>query len=345
MKFQERQLWENIKSGEFLPVYLIRGDEAYLKQNYTKLLADHVVPAGLEAFNLHRFAGDTADLETIFTAVEALPAMCERTCVVVHDLDFAALNEADRDAMADFLKDLPDTCVLVFWQDTKPFPQKTKQQKELLKLIEAAGAVADLNGRSRGELIRFLSSESKKRGCSISSAAAGYMIDTVGEDMAGLISELDKLCCYAEGTITEQDVDAICVKSLESTAFKMVDALVAENFDAVFQSLAILFEQRTEPAMILGALTSTFVDMYRALVAKEAGKSSGVLKSLFPNAYRSDFKLNNAVKRARRYSPEALRRSLEILADADTRLKSSIEDNRVIFEKMLVELAEVRRAC
>lgn len=345
MKYKERDLWKNIKSGDFHPVYLIRGSESYLKQNYTKLLADSVIPAGLEAFNLHRFNGDTASLEDIFTAAEALPAMCEHTCVVVHDFDFGALNDAQRESVSTLLQDPSDTCVLIFWQDTKPFPQKTKAQKELLKQIETVGAVVDLDGRSRADLVRFISSECKKRGCSISGPAADYMVDTVGEDMSNLVSELDKLCNYAEGTITEADIDTICTKTLESTAFKMIDALVAENFDAVFQSLAILFEQRTEPAMILGALTSTYVDMYRASVVQRAGQDASVLKKLYPAAYRSDFKLKNAFRRSRKYSPAALRESLEILADADARLKGSLEDNRTIFEKLLVELAEVRHTC
>ena len=345
MKFNERDLWKNIKSGDFLPVYLIKGSEEYLKQKYAKLIADSVVPAGLEAFNLHRLNGDDTDIEEIVIAAEALPAMCDHSCVLVHDFDFSSLSDTDRDALISFFKDAPDTCVMVLWQDTKAFPQKTKKQKELLKAVEKAGAVVDLDGRSHGDLIKYVMSECKKQERTIDYGTAAYLVDNVGDDMSRLNNEISKLCNYADALITEKAIDEICVKSLESTAFKMVDALMDNKFDSVFQSLSILFEQRTEPAMILGALISTYVDMYRAKVCMKAGEQPSYLKSCFPNAYKSDFKLKNAFRRCRKFSMESLRQSLEILAAADTKLKSTSEDARTIFEKLMVELAKVRKSC
>lgn len=343
MKFSEKTLWKNIKEQDFLPVYLIKGSEPYLKLNYTNLLAENVVPAGLEVFNFHKLDGETVTMNELAECVEALPAMCERTCVLVHDLDFEKLSDPDREALTDLLSDAPDTCVLIFWQDTVGFPQKTKKMKDLLKLIDGVGAVVDLDGRDRRDLVRFIAQECKKRERTIAPQTAEYLLDSVGEDMSNLITEIDKLCNYADSEISTADVDAICVKSLESTAFQMVDALLDNDFDGVFRSLSILFDGKTEPMMILGALVSTYSDMYRARVILDSGGRQGDLKQLFPKVYKSDFKLKNAFRRAGRFSMPALRRSLELLAEADTKLKSSSEDHRTVFEKLMIELAMARR--
>lgn len=343
MKLNERSLWQNIKSQEFLPVYLIKGSENYLKLQYATLLAGSVIPAGLEVFNYHRLDGETVTMNELVECVEALPAMCERTCVLVHDLDFEKLEDGDREALKDLLSDAPETCTLIFWQDTVGFPLKTKKLKELQALIDEAGAVVELEPRIRPDLVKFVVSEIEKRGKAIELPTAEYLLDNVGEDMSNLVSEMDKLCSYVDQTVTEDDIDTICVRSLEATAFQMVDALLDNDFDRVFRSLSILFDLKTEPMMILGALVSTYSDMYRAKVIAEAGGRQGDLKKLFPLAYKSDFKLKNAFRRAGRFSMPALRRSLELLAEADTKLKSSTEDHRTVFEKLMIELALARR--
>lgn len=343
MKLNEKTLWQNIRSADFLPVYLIKGSEPYLKLKYTNLLADSVIPAGLEVFNFHKLNGETVTMNELAECVEALPAMCERTCVLVHDLDFEKLSDPDRDALTDLLSDASDTCTLIFWQDTVGFPQKTKKMKEMQALIDEVGAVVELDARSRQDLVRFIVSECQKKETEISPYTAEYLLDSVGEDMGNLVTEVDKLCSFADGEVSEADIDAVCIRSLEATAFQMIDALLDNDFDRVFRAMSILFDLKTEPMMILGALVSTYSDMYRAKVVSEAGGRQGDLKKLFPQTYKSDFKLKNAFRRAGRFSMPALRRSLELLAEADTRLKSTSEDHKTVFEKLMIELAMARR--
>lgn len=343
MKLTEKTLWKNIKSAEFLPVYLIKGSEPYLKLKYTNLLAGSVVPAGLEVFNYHKLDGENVTMNELAECVEALPAMCERTCVLVHDLDFEKLSDPDRSALVDLLKDAPDTCTLIFWQDTVGFSLKTKKMKDLQGLIDDVGAVVDLNARTRQDLVRFVVSECKRENRSILPGTAEYLLDSVGEDMGNLVTELEKLCNYTENEVTKEDVDAVCIKSLEATAFQMIDALLDNNFDRVFHALSILFDRKTEPMMILGALVSTYSDMYRAKVTERDGRQQKDLKKLFPVAYKSDFKLRNAFRRAGRFSMPALRKSLELLAEADAKLKSTSVDHRTVFEKLMIELALARR--
>lgn len=343
MKLQEKTLWKNIKSGEFMPVYLLTGSENYLKQKYASLLVEKAVPKGMEAFNVHRLNGDTMTMDDLVTAVQALPAMSPRTCVLVHDLDIAGLKDVDKDILLDLCENPYDTCTLILWQDTKGFPRNTKKMKALYQAIDRSGAVVELNQRARPDLIRFLSGTFQKNGCSIDRSTAEYLIDCVGEDMSALTNEAEKLSSYADGKVTKADVDAVCVKSLEATAFQMVDALMARNYDRVFETIAILFEQRVEPMMILGALISTYSDIYRVKVVVNAGGQPNDLKKDFPQAYRSDFKLRNAARRSKNFSVRALRRSLEILAGADTALKSTSQDPRTVFEKLMIELGMARK--
>lgn len=344
MKLDEKNLWKNIQSGNFLPVYLIKGNENYLKQKYANLLADSIVPAGLEAFNFHRLKGEDTDVEEISTCVEALPAMCDRTCVFVHDFDFDDSNEETRNQFCELISDLPETCVLIFWQDTKGYSTKPKKAKALYDIIDKAGAVCEINKRSQVDLQKFIVRECEARERSITYDVAMYLLAAVGDDMANLINELEKLCAYTTSVITEKDVDAVAVKSVEATAFQMVDQLLASDFDKAFASMASLFEQRIEAHKTLGALTSTYVDIYRVKVALETGHQTSELKEVFPAAYNGkDFKLRKAANAARKFTMAGARESLEVLSRADFKLKSTYEDNKVVMETLLIELAKARR--
>ncbi|MFY9197891.1 MAG: DNA polymerase III subunit delta [Acutalibacteraceae bacterium] len=341
MKLNEQGLRKNISSGSFLPVYLIIGDESFLKQHYANQIAKKVVPKGLEAFNFHYLSEENANADEIASCVESLPMMCEQTCVLVHDYDFDSANDTEKNKIIELLSDLPDTCVLVFWMDNKGFSTKKANSKEIQKLIEKNGAVAEIKKRSSNDLVALVLSGAKKRGCEMTRKNANYFISLVGNDMNTLLNELDKLCAYSKGDITKKEIDAVAIKTLEATAFQMVDALLAKSFDNAFELLDILLTQKTEPVMICGALISAYVDMYRAKVVLESGNNISVLKGAFGTQYKSDFRLRNASSRSRKMSKSQLRECLEYLSVADVKLKKTNEDNRVVFEQLMIKLARV----
>ena len=81
----EKELKKQIANGMFSPVYLLYGEEAFLKQYYAGLIAEKSVAKGFETFNLHKLEGKETSLDEIADAAEQLPMMAERTCVLVRD--------------------------------------------------------------------------------------------------------------------------------------------------------------------------------------------------------------------------------------------------------------------
>lgn len=341
MKLNEQGLRKAISGGSFLPVYLIIGDENFLKQHYANQIAKKVVPKGLETFNLHYLSEENASADEIASCVESLPMMCEQTCVLVHDYDFDGANDGEKNKIIELLSDLPKTCVLIFWMDNKGFSTKKANSKEIQKLIDKNGAIAEIKKRNSNDLVALVLSGAKKRGCDMTQEDATYFISLVGNDMNTLLNELDKLCAYSNGNVTKKKIDTVAVKTLEATAFQMVDALLVKSFDSAFELLDTLLVQKTEPVMISGALISAYVDMYRAKVVLESGNNMSVLKNAFGTQYKSDFRLRNASSRSKKMTKSQLSQCLEHLSVADVKLKKTNEDNRVIFEQLMIKLARV----
>lgn len=339
----EKKLWDSIRTEQYERVYLIKGPEQYLKQKYVALLEERVVPAGLETFNVHKLKGEDTSLSEISDCVEMLPVMSPRTLVLVHDFPFADLDEFGGKQMEQILSDLPETCVLVFWQDTAPVSAKKDWEKELMKAFRRAGMVCNLTARAGRDLVSFVMSEGKKRDRRIDSKTASYLIEYVGTDMANLLSELDKVCSTVDTEVRKADIDRVCIQSLDTTTFKMVNDIAENRFDSAYRSLTLLFDMRTEPVMIMGSLVAGYMDLYRAKVCKAEKKPCQSMIELFPAGYgtrEKGFRAEKAYRNCDRYSMEQLRTALEILARADRKIKTRFDDSKIVFEQLLVELWE-----
>ena len=100
-----------------------------------------------------------------------------------------------------------------------------------------------------------------------------------------------------------------------------------------------LLNEKERPEVIFGALCSNFIDMYRVKASILGGKDAEYLKDAYN--YRSTaFRLRNARRDAQRLSLEEIKGCLELLENADMKLKLRTTDEKIILEKLLTELFE-----
>lgn len=157
--------------------------------------------------------------------------------------------------------------------------------------------------------------------------------------MVTLLNETDKLSAYAEGReITRADIDLMCVKTIEANAFDLTKYIIYDNFDKAYETLNMLFAQRADVMMIMGAVISVFADIYRVKVSVSAGYRATQPAEIFSNYRGREFKLTKVSRQAAALSVRALRQCLDELDRADTLLKSSAVDNRIVMEELLVKL-------
>lgn len=335
-EFDEKQLKAHIKSGDFLPVYLFCGDEAYLKKLYCDSLCEKAVGKDFFDFNFQSFDGKGLDMNDVTDAAIMMPLMSERRCVVVRDAKLEALNESDLAVLKKYLENPSESTLLIFFQSAADF--SVAKAKKITEEIKKQGAICTLNKRRGNELIKPLISSASKQGCTLSPEAANYLVGVVGDDFNVLINELSKVCHFAsQGEITKYHIDEVAVKCDEAKIYDLTKFLIAKNFDKTYETLSLLLKQKTEPEYILGTIISTYVDMYRAKVSVTCGKSAEELSDAY--AYgKTAFRLKNAARDVSRLDLATLRKCLDELAKADIKLKSGRDNPSVILEQLMVRL-------
>lgn len=334
----ENELKAQIKSGAFSNLYFLYGEEKYLIKHYTNLLIKKLVPDDFKDFNFHVYEGKGADMTEISYAVEALPMFCEYSCIHIKDLPADSLNADTSEKFEKLISDIPDTTVIIVSLPTVDVNMKSAKGKKLLSLIDKFGTSVCFSHASGVQLIRLIEKGAADRGCTFAPSAANYLISLIGDDMTVILNELQKICAYKkEGTVTKEDIDKVVVKNVQARAFDLAKALTANNCDMAMNILDTLFYMREEPVSILGAIITPYVDMYRAKVYVSGGMRAEDAAKDF-NYKNKEFRLTNGARSASKYSITQLRSFLDILADADTMLKSSPVDGRIILEQTITKL-------
>lgn len=335
----ETELKAQIRKSEFSNFYFLYGEEKYMIVRYAEKLIAAAGGGAFETFNVQRFDGDSADVEHIAEAAEALPLFAERKCVAVSDFNAGGLRGREANKLEELLGSLPETTVLLFYLPTLSFPlKKDAGWKKFLARAEKAGCTVNVKKRTKEQLCKMLCSGAEKRGCKLSHGTAERILSFCGEDLHTLLGELEKLCAFVgAGEITQETVDQIVVKNLEARVFDLSKAILAGNYSGAYTILDQLLSQNEEPTAILAVLSSAYLDMYRVRVSVESGLGVSEPAKHFDYA-RKEFRLRNAERDSKRFSTQTLRRCVDALLEADVALKSARGDRRLVLEKLIARL-------
>ncbi|MBR0466311.1 MAG: DNA polymerase III subunit delta [Clostridia bacterium] len=337
----ENQIKNDIKRGALSPVYVLFGEDSYLKKHYTDKIVDAVCNGDTD-FNLQVFE-QSANMQNVYEAVNQFPMMSDKRCVVINDYDYEHADKDELERLYQILADIPSTTVLVLRFDSVPFEHKknTKAKKIIANAEKSGGRAVMLGHREQGDLVSMLVRGAKKRGASISVDNAKYLINITGEDINSLTNEIDKLCLFVEnGEITKENIDFVSSKTIDASVYDYVKQIIALNITAALGILDDMFYMHVEPIAILYSISSCYVDMYRLFALNAAGKSREELIEDFSYGNRS-FVVGNAAYNLKKFNQKKLNDSLVLLLKTDTELKSMSGGERIILEELTVKLARI----
>ncbi len=338
--FQEEALKKALKTGD-KNIFILLGEDGYLKKLYVEKISKPVAAAD-DVFNYQRFEADSS-LQEVYDAVQQFPMMNDKKVVILRDFDFAACNSDDFNKLIALIGDVPETTVFILWFDALEF--ELKKNSKLDKIIKACdsakGMAVKLSHRTRHELEKMLTDGAIKRGCKMENGAARLLIENSGEDINTLHNELEKLCAYAKGeAITKETVEKVSVKTVESDIYALANKILSCELESAFSILDDLFFMRVDPIIILSTISSVYVDMYRLLAGRNKNISSSKISEDFAYGNRA-FLIDNAGYNLRKFDFNKLRLSFKALVDADTALKSFSGDDRVVLEKLVIQLSYI----
>lgn len=208
---------EDIKTGQFQNVYLLYGEEAYLKRQYKEKLLKAMVTQG-DTMNFSAYEGKDIAQGELIDLAETLPFFAERRVILVEDSGFFK-NSAEE--LAAYIPEVAESTCFIFVES------EVDKRNKLYKQVKKSGRIVCFERQNDEILMRWVGGRLKKEGKAMTRAAYQRFITKTGNDMENIDRELEKLICYCmdRDTIEEEQVEAICVEQTENKIFEMINAI------------------------------------------------------------------------------------------------------------------------
>lgn len=330
------QLIRDLKNGEFSPLYIISGEETYLKEYYLRQLREKVVDPAFADFNLIEFEGKGLTVEQLTEAIDSYPAMSEKKLIIVSDFDLFKPPAGFSDVLPGILGDLPEYVCLVFYYDV--LEGKPDKRTKLYKTLEKTACFAEFSHQEERELVAWLERRARALGCSIAPEDASYMIFLCGNSMTNLAGEMEKAAAHTTtGIIKKYNIDAVCSPVLDAVVFDLTDAITAGKFDRAVTLVGELIAQKNSEVMIFTTITRHIQRLYAAKLCAEARAGDKQLMEMIGS--KSPYYARQIQNAARRVPLTWLRHAASICARTDSALKGSAVDRQKQIELALLSMA------
>ncbi len=342
------QFHEQLKAGAILPCYLFEGEEEYTKRAALDSLKQRVISGDFAQLNHSVLRNPPVD--ELIAVAETLPLMADKRLVVVHDLSLLggkggneeeeegkAKGSGAADRLADYLARLPASLCLVFYTQGK-----ANGTRKLYKLLSKQGAVVSFETPGQSTLIKWMARELKAYGKQIDRATAEQMLFAVGQDMHLLSHELAKVAAHAgeREAVSAEDVEAVCIKTIEYKVFDLSDAVVAGQASRASRLMDEMIREGEQRLMLLALLQRQYRQL---LFAKLLSQQNLAPEALARKLAVPPFVGRKLQQLARQHSLPRLKWAYDLLIDTEFLVKSGQILEEGSLEQALYQLLSAQK--
>jgi len=256
-------------------VYVIAGKDSSLVAIECEKLLEQLLEPEQRVTGLFKADSEEVSAAQVLDELRTVPFLSDKRVVVVKDADgFVSEN---RPLLEKYFENPSRSGVLVLtvssWQSNTKLAKKLPQVGELISVTEP----------KRWELPRKLNEYAQDAyGKRIATDAAEFLVELVGENLAQLYGEIDKLALFSgqEKAITAKHVESLTGHNRMFNCFEAIEAAVSGKKDVAISRLRTMFsEDRSAEYTAVGALAFYFRRMFSAKAMLEKGISSAEIAS------------------------------------------------------------------
>lgn len=316
---------EDIKTGQLKKLYLLYGEEAYLRKQYRDRLKSAVI--GEDSMNYYYHEGKDVVTGEIIDLSETMPFFAERRLIV---LENSGLFKSGGEELAGYLAQLPETTYFVFVET------EVDKRSKLYKTVQSKGYAAEFSIQEEATLKKWILGMVKKEGKNISASALDYLIEKTGSDMENIRKETEKLFCYClkKESIEAADIEEICTKRISSHIFDMVGAIAQKRQKQALTLYYDLLALKEPPMRILFLIARQFNLLMQVKELKKKGFSNKVIgeKVGLPG-----FIAGKYVSQAEKFRREDLREAVEACVEAEEAIKTGRMNDNMSVELLIIK--------
>lgn len=327
-----KSLNEDLKTGKFSQIYLLFGEENYLKKQYKERFVKALLPEG-DTMNYAHYEGKGIDVKEVIDLAETMPFFAERRVLVFENTGF--FKSASGAELAEYVKEIPETTYFLFVEE------EVDKRSKMYKAVKAKGRAVELPFQDENTLKRWVAGQVGKENKKITESDVIYFLNKVGTDMENITKELEKVFCYTldRDVVLREDIDAVCVTQISNHIFDMVNAVAEKQQKRALELYYDLLALKEPPMRILFLLTRQYRGLYQV---KQLAKKGYGRKEIAEKAGLHPFAVGKYMEQAKRFHIKELRAILEDSADIEQRVKTGLLTDHLAVEIFLVKYSSER---
>lgn len=322
-----RNINQDIKNQTYKRIYLLYGDEAYLRRQYKDRLKQGI--CGDDTMNYSYFEGKSAKAEDIMAMLDTMPFFADRRLVVIENSGFF---KSANEKLLEYLPQIPDTAVAVFVEE------EIDKRSKMFKKVKDLGYICELSQQKPAVLEKWINGLLKAEGKKMNGPALDYFLAVCGSDMNHISSELEKLISYTgdREIITIDDMNEICSTVTVSKIFDMIDAMGNKNRTKTLSLYYDMIEVKEPPMRILYMLSRQFNIMLGAGELAAGGMNA---KEIAAKMGLAPFVVNKALGQTGKFKSSDLKNALRECIGVEEEVKNGKMEDKIGVEMILVKYA------
>ena len=324
-----KRIAQDIKSGQFGNVYLLYGEEAYLRRQYRDNLKKALVPED-DAMNCSVYTGKDIDAGEVADIAGTMPFFAERRVIVIEN---SGWFKSGNDKIAELVKTIPDTTHIIFVEG------EVDKRGKLYKAVSSKGYAALCEMQDEATLKKWILGLLKKENKQITPDALSLLLDKTGTNMENIRREVEKLVCYKyydEG-ITASDVEELCIVQIQNQIFDMVEAVAQKRQKQALGLYYNLLALKEAPMKILALIARQFNMLLQVKEMKSKGyHESDIARQTGLNAY---YLKKKYIPQAAQFKQSQLETALRACAEAEEAVKTGRMPDMLSVELIIVSLS------
>lgn len=316
---------QDIKDRTFRKIYLIYGEEAFLKKSYKNKLREAI--AGDDTMNCNYYEGKGLDVSELISLSETMPFFSDRRLLIIEDSGFF---KSPAEALTEYLPNMPDTTTILFVES------EVDKRSRMYKKVREIGYAAEMGRQDSGQLGKWAANLLAQAGLKITGNTMELFLSKTGDDMEHIRMELEKLIGYTMGrdTVTSQDVEAICTEQVTNKIFDMVSAIVNGQTRKAMELYEDLLALKEPPMRILFLIARQFNQLLQVKELMGKNLDKGAIASKLK---LQPFVAGKLMPQARGFSKEQIYSSVKLCVELEEAVKTGRLQDRLAVELLITK--------
>lgn len=320
-----RKLNEDLKNNNFKNMYLLYGEESYLKRLYKNKLKSSLISSD-DTMNYSYYEGKGINPNEIIDLAETVPFFAPKRVIIIENSGFF---KTKCEELTEYLESPSESTCFIFIEN------EVDKRGRLFKRVKDKGRAVELNYQDEKSLIKWILGLIGKENKRITQNAMELLLSKTGTDMENIHKELEKLVCYVgeRPNITDEDVETICTTRITNHIFDMVSDVADKKQKKALDLYYDLLALKESPMRILFLITRQFNLLLQIKDLKRLGFD---VKDISKKIGLPSFVVNKYIIQSGKFSVDWLKKALETCADSEEAVKTGRMNDVMSIELLII---------